>query len=409
MPTEIKELNHGPSIEVVDSAYMPTFLIDDDDKLEIPNFVTDDEKETNQKSTVKKVKQQVIEDNEDDKEDDEKQFFQIDEGEDEEDEEEDDSVVDKKTKDNNTNEDDNDDTNEEEYDEDDEEKVDVIKRHIEVLKSLGLTDLPDDYEFDGDIEDFYKKDYNAKVNAIYNHIVSNAAPEAHDLIEYVMSGGKDLKSVFNKKEEMGLLVSETDLDDTEEAEKFIRQHLKRKGNKDRTIDKLIQSYLDDETLEETAKEFYEEARQEFTELQERRKNEEREKELLTQKQQKEFYNNLTANLKQTGWKPEKQQEVLKMLSKDKTGQVPIQSKLASIFSNPQVLVVFADLLSSYDEANGKWNLEETNVGSSIKSNTQSKLKNSIEDIFSSSKKTSGKNTSSNKKIITTKDWKISTD
>lgn len=247
----------------------------------------------------------------------------------------------------------------EHIDEDNEPDPENVKGYFDFMKSVGLIDVPDDFEFDGKTETLEKaletSKHVTKVKAVEE--LWDALPDDFKpLLEFGLAGGKSLKQYMDAYAPIDY--DNIDLSNEETQKAVIRQYRKATFNHDdERIEKFIEKIDSKGGLEEEA----EDALQELINLREEQKANLIRQAEAAEAQRKQAAQEQVALLSSIVDKVDYIEDARKArvktfaLTPVKIGNkvtTGLDRTLESIFNNPEHFVQFADLLADYQESKG---------------------------------------------------------
>lgn len=271
----------------------------------------------------------------------------------------------------------------------DDELLDLKTRHFNAAKQLGYLDLPEDYQFDGNLEEAYQKDYEQKVNKIQQYIVNQMPDEGKEIMNYLLQGGKDITTFLSLEKEQ-IDIASIDVSTDEGAEKIITQYFKNKDIDPNSIQYAIEGYKDSGKLQDQATKIKDAEVARLANEKKTRIEQEIKEQALEKRRLEEYSNTAAQYLRETPWKNDKKQQVFSaMFSQvEYNGENKLYSHALAeeIFKNPKAAAVLTDFLLQYDLDKGEFDLSRYRaVGSS---ETIRQVENNLDQLFSKPKSNS---------------------
>lgn len=236
----------------------------------------------------------------------------------------------------------------EESEEDDEEVSEYVKNHFEFMKKEGYVNLPEDYKFDGDLYEVYRKDAEFRQQAVVDGVLGAVDESAKDILSYILNGGTNVQEMVSLTQEQAALEN-IKIESEEDAERYVLFHLKNnKGLEDDIAEGAITTMKDKGILEETAKKYYDtdlqavsKEREQFAKAQAKAKAD-------AKASQEAYLNELNANLNAREWEAGAKQKIKQEIYGNAT-----VGKLQHIIANdPNTFLELARILSAYDPEKG---------------------------------------------------------
>lgn len=252
------------------------------------------------------------------------------------------------------------------------EVSDTAKALYEQLVEENI--LTEDDDFDGSWEGLRNK-VNELPQRILNTLIENKTDVTKDVLRFAFSSDNITKEEmvnFIKTNLEELNAAETSIESMDEARAYLESVYKERGLKPKAIDNLLQSLEEDETLLDEAKEELEKAQ-----LKSKPKTEEliaqKEKEEFEQKQARiNFTNSIINALDETGWKPNKINEIKQRISSNQVNPL-----LSEIFKSPKALVKLIDFIGYYKNGDIVYDNFINNVETPKAKDFRYKLENAV--------------------------------
>lgn len=263
------------------------------------------------------------------------------------------------------------------------------KNHFDFMKQQGYLNLPEDYEFDGDLYKAYQADYEHRQQQLTDSIIQNIPEEARAAIEYSLNGGSDVKQfvdILSGKE----IINGINLEDETQVENFMIQHYRDKGIEEKYVKNIIEGMKDEDTLFDEASKIYTEKKQSI-ETQEKELLQQQKKQVEDARQkQQEYVSNLEQELQQAQWTPQGKEFIKKEIYEGRTVQ-----KLQYILSaDPSSFLQLARFVAAYDPETGFKNI----VDKKEKSKATQQAMNDFFQKAASQRRSSSKGSKPNKNL-----------
>jgi len=257
------------------------------------------------------------------------------------------------------------------------------------LKQTGALNVPDDFEFDGSEESF-EKALTLNKETTRNNVASEiweALPEDFKpLLSYALNGGSSLKNYLDYYTPVDY--DSVDLDDVDNQKKLLTEYYQKTSNhSDEKISKFISRL-------ENSGDLFSEASDALVEL--KSLKEDREAKLIEQakieqerklREAQEEITQINASIEKLNADNERKKR-LKTLTlvpikyEDKT-MTQFDHAMSRIYSNPDHFIQLADLVADYNEKSG-FNFDR--LKSKIKAESNTSLKNLIDNTLGTTKK-----------------------
>lgn len=238
------------------------------------------------------------------------------------------------------------------------------KTYFELAASLGVLDLPEDFQFNEEdpensvlaaIDYTFQQNYKKAEEALLNGIQDSSVA---DLIKYGIEGGKfaDLNQYFNVAQQE-TNYDALDLDDEENQIRVYKDYLNSTGRfTEKRINQMIEMLQEDDELSTEAHKakdyFIQEARKQKENLSKAAKERQEAEERAAYKRQQEFVTALSSS----GFSKPQQQKILNSFStvELENGRTvrAFEKTLLEIQNNPQHYIEFLSLLNEYDPSKG---------------------------------------------------------
>lgn len=231
------------------------------------------------------------------------------------------------------------------------------QKFFELLKADGVLQLPEEYEFGGELSDLrsaFEYQNNMYKQQVAENFLNSVPEQLKDIYEASLSGVEDINELLSLKRKQTYNYDTTTLDS---QRAIIKTDLQEKGISDSVIDNIIQQFEKEGTIEAEATTIAD-ANKAKAEDEIRKMKEAREQEQLRAKQEQEqlfneFYQNVSTTLASSQWSDNKKKEIETDLFKvDSDGLNAVAKKINHIYGNPEALINFVDFLSYYDPEKG---------------------------------------------------------
>lgn len=237
-----------------------------------------------------------------------------------------------------------------------EEGDDAGKAYFEALKEYGVLDLPEDYEFDGNIEDTLSISDKRKSERIANSIWEKLPDDFKPLLTYGLKGGNSLQEYL--KAYAPVDYDELDTAKPADAKRIMYDYYQETSNySPEKINNFIARLEKTDSLEEAARE----AREDLKDLVEQRKaellenvnkeNEEKAKLVQAQTEQLTKAINDFQGI-ETQRKDRLKSFIFSSVKTDAGSTTAFNKTIQDIFNNPEHVVQLADILADYHSAKG---------------------------------------------------------
>ena len=221
-----------------------------------------------------------------------------------------------------------------------------INNHFEFMKEQGYLNLPEDYEFDGDLYKAYQADYENRQQNIVDGIINSLPEEVKSIVEYSIDGGTDVSKfvdILSKKADL----SSIDLTNVDHAEAYMLNHLKQSLN-EKYAKSVIEGMKDEDTLLEEFKQQYNRDQQSNQAAEQRLIQEQKQQIELQKEAQRQYIQNINQSIEEAQWTAQGKDFIKKEIYGGAT-----EKKLQHIFSNdPNAFVQLARIIASYSQENG---------------------------------------------------------
>lgn len=230
----------------------------------------------------------------------------------------------------------------------DDETSEYIKNHFNFLKEKGYINVPEDYDFDGDIYKVYQEDFKRREDAVIDRVLQSIPENVQPILEYAMNGGSDLDKIIalSKQEDD---ISSLDIESEEGAEVYTKNYLvNNKGLTEKYANAIIETMKNEGSLEEQAQEFYQ---KELESLSEQRKQmaEQAKQEAQQRKQaQEEYLNSLSQYIESQ----ELEASSKEYLKHEIYGNATVEKLQHILVNDPGAMVEIAKFLFAYDPEEG---------------------------------------------------------
>lgn len=263
------------------------------------------------------------------------------------------------------------------------------KNHFEFMKEQGYLNLPEDYEFDGDLYKAYQADFEYRQQQLTDSIIQSIPEEARAAIEYSLNGGNDVKQfaeILSGKQTM----SSINLEDEDQVERFMVQHYRDKGIEEKYVKGIIEGMKDEDSLFDEAEKIYSEKKQAIEAQEKELLQKQKEQVQAAKQQQQEYVTNLEQELQQAQWTPQGKEFIKKEIYEGKTVQ-----KLQHILSaDPSSFLQLARFIAAYDPETGFKNI----VDKKEKSKATKETMNNFFQKAASQRRGSSKGNKTNKNL-----------
>lgn len=263
----------------------------------------------------------------------------------------------------------------------------LLQTAFDYLKENGLIIVPEDYEFSGDMDDVYKRDYEARHAAVFQNVIESLPENVRTVVEYGLQGGSDLSQFITNtvKTDDYSSVEFTDDENLGKAEKFLSEYYANKGLDSNLVGRLIQGHKDDAELLKVA----ESRRQEYVTTQKENQKAEmqrlKEQKLEQERAQQDYVNSIDIYLENQEWQP-KTKEVVK----NHIYSNGVHNTLDYVLrSDPQSFVQLAAFVATYQKDAGFSAFGDK----AVRAKEARKIKKSFMDAWSTQKKRPKTNTS----------------
>jgi hypothetical protein len=226
-----------------------------------------------------------------------------------------------------------------------------IKNHFEYSREQGFLNVPDDFEFTGDnLEEAYQIDNERRTEALRDALVVSMSEELRSIVEYGLSGGKDLQSLIQKESEFQNLdqIEGFSKDDDQTADFVKSFFINDKGIAAEDAEVIITRLKDSASLSDRANQILESKKKVLqSEIQ---KTVKLQKEAAEQEKQEsiKFYNDAFSYMDQQDWSKGAKQKLKSEIYDNK----PVEVITHILAKDPTAFVQLAAFLSSYQEGKG---------------------------------------------------------
>lgn len=256
----------------------------------------------------------------------------------------------------------------EENQEEDNPEDDTVQAFYDYLRD---NDLIDEIEgFKGDPTQL--QEHLNKLPEVYlNKALSVLHKDGAELFNYVVALGEKADRTELKKFFDTYIDQETDVDlsDEDEAYKFLEERLgKKKEFKDPAkLAFYLDSLVEDGTISDLAKEINDDEKEEREKGKQAIVEAQKAQQLADQEAQKEFTQNIIAELDSYKWKREKKEEIVRNLDQREASR-----KNALIAKSPKALIQLADIYSKFNEKTGEFDFSDFETKAKSKQAVQQK-------------------------------------
>ena len=233
-------------------------------------------------------------------------------------------------------------------DEEDEEVSEYVKNHFEFMRKEGYVNLPEDYEFNGDLYEVYRQDAEFRQQAVVDSVLGAVDDSAKDVLGYILNGGTDVGQMVSLAQEQNTLEN-IKIETEEDAERYALFYLKNnKGLDDEIAEGAITTMKDKGILEETAKKYYDADLQAVSKQKEEFAKAQAKAQADAKASQEAYLRELNANLNAREWENSAKQ----LVKQEIYGNATV-GKLQHIIANdPNTFLELAKILSAYDPEKG---------------------------------------------------------
>ena len=259
----------------------------------------------------------------------------------------------------------------------DDDKDDIATRYFKVLTEEGLLNVSEDFEFKGNFDSLKEAAEQHRTGleqAVVQELFSRMTPELKGIVQYGLSGGKDIKEYMQLTAET-VDYNAIGIDNEADQIKLLSMGYKEAGLEESKINALINLSKEAGSLKDDAEKVKTQlvARNEQVLAQKKAliEKEAAEKAALEQRQQQ----GILDHLKGLKWKNAKKLEVYNQIYKEES----FDNRLSEIRNNPAALVALADFMTYYDPQKGNFKLADYKK---TKSQVARDLKNNWEKALS---------------------------
>ena len=250
--------------------------------------------------------------------------------------------------------------------------------YYEYLMENNMLMVDEEFEFDGTeeaLELAVQQDQSNRNSAIANAMLSKLPKNVQDFFSYALAGGTDLTKLIEKEEEVQDITS-TDLEDSESVRNLLIADFEARGIPKEAIAATLEVYGEEEGREKKEAEAiiqkakdakalaYQTSLKEIEDSNKKiaKENEVKAKAITDRIEASKFRKN--------------RKEIITSQIFSKEGESPIISKFKTIINtDPENLVMLADMLSYYDSEKKSWDL--TKFRRSVESKITRKTKSSL--------------------------------
>lgn len=228
------------------------------------------------------------------------------------------------------------------------EVEEYVQNHFKFMQEEGYVNLPEDYEFKGDLYDVYRLDAENRQKAAVESLITAVDDSAKDVLNYILQGGSNINDMLAFAQQADTLDA-INIDSEEDAESYALYHLQNNKGLDEDIAKsVIESMKDKGVLEETAKKYYEADLVVISKQKEQLISDQIKAQEDAKAQQQKYLVDLDESLKSRDWEPSAKQRIKREIYGNNT-----VAKLQHIIaSDPNTFLELARILSAYDPKKG---------------------------------------------------------